>query len=276
MSKIIFIVEYLAQQPLLLRTEGIYDISTRAVGGKEVPSIISRKMIRPLRDTLRDEIRKTEDEWIKKCKFPTEEMCGYCLDCLIFGGTRTTEPRIQIRSLVHPTDALAITGEEDSQIETETHVAVKEGRWADIGRALYSPFQVPQGTRFIGTLMVDFDKTKGKVDKEKLIKLLGTIFLRTRRYGGRTAQEGLVDPKVLAVIEVPYECVTSYELYEAIRRGKNIDGYIKKLQKDIPDVEKKEFQVIKDDESLKKTINSLAKSFRDGLREEGFSLVKKS
>lgn len=279
MNKAIFILEYMAEQPLLLRTEGIYDVSTRLIEGKEVPSIISRKMIRPLRDTLRNEVRKTGDKSIDYCKFPTEEMCCWCLDCLIFGGTRTALPRVQLRSLVHPSDALAVVVDEKSAVEAETHVAVKEGRIAEIGEAFYSPFQVPQGTRFIGTLMIDFDKTK--VDQQKLINLLVTMFLRTRRYGGRTAQEGLVKPKVLAIIEAPYECVTSYDLYKIVKPKKEggnenwkeiVEEYIKKnLKKSVPDASLLEFQIIMSEEMLKKTINELTEEFRRELEGEGIN-----
>lgn len=280
MSKVIFVVEYEARQPLLLRTEGIYDVSTRFVEKKDAPSIIARKMVRPLRDTLRDEIRKTGDKWIKGCKFPTEEMCGYCLDCLIFGGVRTTRPRVQLRSIVHPSDALAVIENGKSETEAETHVAVKEGRWADIGEAFYSPFQVPQGTRFIGTFMIDFDKTR--VDRQSLINLFATIFLRTRRYGGRTAQEGLVDPNVLAVIEAPYECITSYDLYNAVVNTKGeenwgvvVKNFVEKtLKKDVPDAKMLTFNVIKDGATLKKTINKLAEAFREELKEEGIKIEK--
>ncbi len=90
MNKLIFIVKISATQPLMLRTEGIHDVSTRLVGDEEVPAIISRKMTRPLRDTLRSYGRETGDPWINQVcrnKFPTETMCCWCIDCLLFGGT---------------------------------------------------------------------------------------------------------------------------------------------------------------------------------------------
>lgn len=284
MSKIIFIVEYEAVQPLLLRTEGIYDVATRKVNGKDVPSIIARKMVRPLRNTLRDEARKTSDEWIKRCNFPSEQMCCYCIDCLIFGGTNAKASSmgfntrtIQLRTLVHPTDALAVVADEKACIEGETHTGVKEGRVAEIGQSLYSPFQVSQGTRFIGTFMLDLDKTKA--DKQKIVNLFGTIFQRTNRYGARTAQEGLVKPKLLAIIDAPYECVTSYDLYGELKNSSvwdtTINEYISKLKERIPEVEILKFSEISETDLTKAggVIEGLTSAIRDDLKSEDISLT---
>ncbi|WAM22491.1 MAG: type I-D CRISPR-associated protein Cas7/Csc2 (plasmid) [Candidatus Methanoperedens sp.] len=284
MSKIIFIVEYEAVQPLLLRTEGIYDVATRKVNGKDVPSIIARKMVRPLRNTLRDEARKTSDEWIKKCNFPSEQMCCYCIDCLIFGGTNAKASSmgfntrtIQLRTLAHPTDALAVVADEKACIESETHTGVKEGRVAEIGQSLYSPFQVSQGTRFIGTFMLDLDKTKA--DKEKIVNLFGTIFQRTNRYGARTAQEGLVKPKIIAIIDTPYECVTSYDLYGELKNSSNwstaINAYITTLQKKIPEIQILQFSEVSETDLTKVdgVIEELTKAIRNDLESEGISLA---
>jgi len=295
-TKTIFAVSYTSLQPLMLRTEGIYDTCTRLAGTTEVPSIITRKMIRPLRDTLRNVARKTDDGWIKTCNFPTEEMCCYCIDCLVFGGTnakagnyrevnnkevRFKSRTVQLRSLVHPSDALLVTEDQKGTVESETHVGVKEGRWADIGRALYSPFQIPPGIRFIGTFMLDFDKTK--VNQQNLIDLFATIFIRTRRYGGRTAQEGLVEPQILAVIDAPYECLSSYDLYEVVKNVKKdetwivaVNRYIEtSLMKDVEGIRKLVPSILQE-EKLLGVINELTAEFRNELRAEGIETQEKS
>lgn len=297
-TKTIFVVSYKSLQPMMLRTEGIYDTCTRLVGNKEVPSIITRKMIRPLRDTLRNVARKTADGWIKTCSFPTEEMCCYCIDCLIFGGTNakanTTREingkkvkfksrTVQLRSLVYPCDALLVSKDQKGTIESETHVGVKEGRWAKIGQALYSPFQIPAGSRFIGTFMLDFDKTK--VDQQTLVNVFATIFVRTRRYGGRTAQEGLVEPQVLAVIDAPYECVSSYDLYETVKPPETqeeqekqkdwaeaVQNYIKtSLVKNVIGVKTIVPNILQEEELLK-AVDTLTTKFREELRQEGIEI----
>ncbi|MEW6685060.1 MAG: type I-D CRISPR-associated protein Cas7/Csc2 [Candidatus Edwardsbacteria bacterium] len=264
MKKVIFIVEYEAKQPLFLRTEGVYDVATRRVGDKEVPSIISRKMIRPLRDTLRTYARQTDDPWIKGCEFPTETMCCYCIDCLMFGGTNASAGTqkeltkgkkvkfnvgtLQLRSLVHPSDALAVSSGEEA-IESETHTGVKEGRHAEIGRALFSPFQVSQGTRFIGTFMLDI-VSSGVKKPGDLVNLFATIFMHTKRYGARTAQEGLVEPKILAVVDVPYEVVTSYDLYKTVINYKiedwkpEVDEYLQELKKIVPELSDIDYKIL--------------------------------
>jgi CRISPR type I-D-associated protein Csc2 len=291
-TKTIFVVSYTTLQPILLRTEGIYDTCTRLAGTTEVPSIITRKMIRPLRDTLRNIARQTNDGWIKTCNFPTEEMCCYCIDCLIFGGTNAKASNerevngkkvkfrsrtVQLRSLVHPSDALLVAKDSRGTIESETHVGVKEGRWADIGRALYSPFQIPAGMKFIGTYMLDFDKTK--VNQQNLVDVFATIFIRTRRYGGRTAQEGLVEPQILAVIDAPYECVSSYDLYEKVKGQENwmksIHEYIENsLTKNVEGIRTIVPRILQEKDLLT-TINALTAEFRKELRGEGIEIQEK-
>jgi hypothetical protein len=294
-TKTIFVVSYTALQPMMLRTEGIYDTCTRLAGNTEVPSIITRKMIRPLRDTLRNMARKTNDGWIKTCNFPTEEMCCYCIDCLVFGGVNAKAGNerevdgkkvkfksrtVQLRSLVYPSDALLVATDSKGTIESETHVGVKEGRWADIGRALYSPFQIPAGMKFIGTYMLDFDKTK--VDQLKLINLFATIFIRTRRYGGRTAQEGLVEPQILAVIDCPYECLSSYDLYEIVKNVKKdvtwmvaVNKYIKEsLMKNVDGINSLVPQILQEKDLLS-VIDDLVIAFRKELRTEGIDIQEK-
>lgn len=292
-TKIIFVVSYTTLQPMMLRTEGIYDTCTRLAGSTEVPSIITRKMIRPLRDTLRNVARNSNDGWIKTCNFPTEEMCCYCIDCLIFGGTnakagnerevngkkvRFRSRTVQLRSLVHPSDALLVVEDSKGTIESETHVGVKEGRWADIGRALYSPFQIPAGMRFIGAFMLDFDKTK--VNQQNLIDVFATIFTRTRRYGGRTAQEGLVEPRILVVIDAPYECLSSYDLYGKLKGQKDwvnsIHEYIEKsLMKEIEGIKVKVPRILQEKDLLT-TIDALTTEFRQELRAEGIEIQEKA
>lgn len=289
-TKTIFVVSYKALQPLMLRTEGIYDTSTRLAGETEVPSIITRKMIRPLRDTLRSVARTMSDGWISTCSFPTEEMCCYCIDCLIFGGTnaKAGQPKevngkklkfksrmIQLRSLVYPSDALLVSEDQKGTIESETHVGVKEGRWANIGQALYSPFQIPAGSKFIGTFMLDFDKTK--VNQDKLVNVFATVFIRTRRYGGRTAQEGLVEPQILAAIDAPYECTSSYDLYPVVKKEK--ENWSKAVQTYIEQIIMKEVngtkiikpQILQETELLD-AIDALTTEFRKELQQEGIEV----
>jgi CRISPR type I-D-associated protein Csc2 len=289
-TKTIFIVAYKALQPLMLRTEGIYDTSTRLAGETEVPSIITRKMIRPLRDTLRSVARTMSDGWINTCSFPTEEMCCYCIDCLIFGGTnaKAGNPKkvnekkfkfktrmVQLRSLVHPSDALLVSEDQKGAIESETHVGVKEGRWANIGQALYSPFQIPAGSKFIGTFMLDFDKTK--VDQDNLVNVFATIFVRTRRYGGRTAQEGLVEPQILAVIEAPYECISSYDLYPIVKKEKEnwstaVQTYLEQLiLTQVNGAKIIKPQILQETELLV-AIEALTTGFREELKQEGIEV----
>ncbi len=289
-TKTIFIVAYKALQPLMLRTEGIYDTSTRLAGETEVPSIITRKMIRPLRDTLRSVARTMPDGWISTCSFPTEEMCCYCIDCLIFGGTNAKAGKekevngkklkfktrmIQLRSLVYPSDALLVSGDQKGTIESETHVGVKEGRWANIGQALYSPFQIPAGSKFIGTFMLDFDKTK--VNQEKLVNVFATIFVRTRRYGGRTAQEGLVEPQILAVIDAPYECISSYDLYPVVKKenkdwSKAVQAFLEQsIMKDINGTTIIKPKILQEAELLAE-IDALTTGFREELKREGIEV----
>jgi hypothetical protein len=299
MKKVIFVVEYEAKQPLLLRTEGIYDVATRLVDGETVPSIISRKMIRPLRDTLRTHARQTGDPWINTiCNFPTERMCCYCIDCLIFGGTnadadtehlvniegnakkvRFNVRTLQLRSLVHPSDALAVTSSEKA-IESETHTGVKEGRWADIGQAFYSPFQIAQGTRFIGTFMLDVGASRVN-NPQGLINLFATIFMHTRRYGARTAQEGLVAPKILSVVKLPYEAITSYDLYGVVKDEKGVwDNAIKdflerlKMEGKIPELEFCDWKVLTETELLEViSEDRLLGELRKALEAEGVSIT---
>lgn len=263
MNKLIFVVEIKAIQPLMLRTEGIYDVATRLVDSKEVPSIITRKLTRPLRDTLRSYARDTGDPWINQVclyKFPTETMCCWCIDCLLFGGTNAKANTIkelningqkqkfkfntrmvQLRHLVSPVDALAVTGDEHVPVESETHIGVKEGRVAEIGQALYAPSQIPPGTRFIGTIMVDLDAAT--VTEATLIQVLATIFLHTRKYGARTAEVGLVEPKILAVVKAPYEFLTSYDLYTVVKPAKDaewkpkIKQHLKEHKNSIPELD---------------------------------------
>lgn len=294
-TKTIFVVSYATLQPMMLRTEGIYDTCTRLAGTAEVPSIITRKMIRPLRDTLRNIARKTDDGWIKTCNFPTEEMCCYCIDCLIFGGTNAKAGNervvngkkvkfksrtVQLRSLVYPSDALLVAKDHKGTIESETHVGVKEGRWADIGRALYSPFQIPAGMKFIGTFMLDFDKTK--VNQQNLVNVFATIFIRTRRYGGRTAQEGLTEPQILAVIDAPYECMSSYDLYEVVKNVKEDETWIvavnnhieNSLMKNVEGI-KKLVPTILQEKQILDAITDLTTEFRKELRAEGIEIQEK-
>ncbi len=287
-TKTIFIVSYKALQPLMLRTEGIYDTSTRLAGETEVPSIITRKMIRPLRDTMRSIARTMPDGWINTCSFPTEEMCCYCIDCLIFGGTNAKAGQvkkvngqnlkfktrmIQLRSLVYPSDALLVSKDQKGTIESETHVGVKDGRWANIGQALYSPFQVPAGSKFIGTFMLDFDKTK--VNQDNLVNTFATVFIRTRRYGGRTAQEGLVEPQILAVIDAPYECITSYDLYSVVKEkedwSKAINEHITKLMEEVKGVKPLTPQILQET-ALRSSIEALTAQFRTELKQEGIEV----
>jgi Csc2 Crispr len=288
-TKTIFVVSYKALQPLMLRTEGIYDTSTRLAGETEVPSIITRKMIRPLRDTMRNIARTMPDGWINTCSFPTEEMCCYCIDCLIFGGTnaKAGQPKevngkklkfktrmIQLRSLVYPSDALLASKDQKGTIESETHVGVKEGRWANIGQALYSPFQIPAGSKFIGTFMLDFDKTK--VNQGNLVNVFATVFIRTRRYGGRTAQEGLVEPQILATIDAPYECITSYDLYSIVREKENWSDEIKNhimtsVMKEVNGVKIINPEILQET-ALRAAIEALTTEFRKELQQEGIEV----
>lgn len=308
MKKVIFVVEYEVKQPLLLRTEGIYDVATRLVDGKEVPSIISRKMVRPLRDTLRTYARQTGDPWISEiCNFPTERMCCYCIDCLIFGGTNADADAVhevkigedmkkvkfnvrtlQLRSLIHPSDALAVVGGEEA-IESETHIAAKEGRWAEIGEAFYSPFQIAQGTRFIGTFMLDVGASRVN-NQQDLINLFATIFMHTRRYGARTAQEGLVEPRILSVVELPYEAITSYDLYSVVKEEKKesihgkakegekswedkIKGFLEDRKREITEIEFCSWKVLKETELLEViSEKNLLGELREALEDEGVSM----
>lgn len=297
MKKVIFVVEYEAKQPLLLRTEGIYDVATRLVNGKDVPSIISRKMVRPLRDTLRTYARQTGDPWINQlCNFPTERMCCYCIDCLIFGGTNADAGTVhkvtigantknvkfnirtlQLRSLVHPSDALAVVEGEEA-IESETHTGIKEGRWADIGQAFYSPFQIAQGTRFIATFMLDVGASKVN-NYQDLINIFATIFMHTRRYGARTAQEGLVEPRILSIVKLPYEAVTSYDLYEVVKNRKGttwdeaIKNFLEGRKKEIPELEFCTWKMLTETELLQViSEKKLLGELRKALEAEGVTM----
>jgi CRISPR/Cas system CSM-associated protein Csm3 (group 7 of RAMP superfamily) len=230
------------------------------------------------------------DGWISTCSFPTEEMCCYCIDCLIFGGTNAKAGKekevngkklkfktrmIQLRSLVYPSDALLVSGDQKGTIESETHVGVKEGRWANIGQALYSPFQIPAGSKFIGTFMLDFDKTK--VNQEKLVNVFATIFVRTRRYGGRTAQEGLVEPQILAVIDAPYECISSYDLYPVVKKenkdwSKAVQAFLEQsIMKDINGTTIIKPKILQEAELLAE-IDALTTGFREELKREGIEV----
>jgi hypothetical protein len=214
-------------------------------------------------------------------------MCCYCIDCLIFGGTnaKAGQPKlvngkklrfktrmIQLRSLVYPSDALLVSEDQKGTIESETHVGVKEGRWANIGQALYSPFQIPAGSKFIGTFMLDFDKTR--VNQQKLVNVFATIFARTRRYGGRTAQEGLVEPQILAVIDVPYECVSSYDLYPVVKKekenwSKTVQSFLEQsIMKEINGAKIMKPQILQETE-LRAEIGALTTEFREELKREG-------
>lgn len=196
-----------------------------------------------------------------------------------FKSTRT----VQLRSLVYPSDALLVSGDQKGNIESETHVGVREGRWAKIGQALYSPFQIPAGSKFIGTFMLDFDKTK--VSQDKLVNVFATLFIRTRRYGGRTAQEGLIEPQILAVIDVPYECVSSYDLYEVVKPVLNsstklfeeknwpeaVQNYINQSLKEVKGTTILNPQILQETELLA-AIEGLTTEFRVELSREGIDV----
>ena len=135
-------------------------------------------------------------------------------------------------------------------------------------------FSIPAGSKFIGTFMLDFDKTK--VNQGNFVNVFATVFIRTRRYGGRTAQEGLVEPQILAAIDAPYECITSYDLYSIVREKENWSDEIKNhittsVMKEVDGVKIINPEILQET-ALRVAIEALTTEFRKELQQEGIEV----
>lgn len=211
-----FVVLRTTQSETIFRTEGSGEPLSQeiTIAGSKGSSTITRVILSKRKQTSverrvgRELLRDQQVYDIKNCLLNTQEPCGECPDCYIYGyavGSGGAQ-----RSRVITEDAYSLLDIEQITAEktfnalydnsTMRHPETKEA-----SSALGSSEYIRPGTHFL-----DIEVVKD-ITKQEFIYVLGNI-LRARRYGAISTRIGLMDNKVLAIGLGRQEIFSSLEL----------------------------------------------------------------
>ena len=163
----------------LIRSNGPDDVMTRWVNGADHFLIPTSKLRHVMREFV-ERIQRTAGIGTE-CR--AQNYCSRCAACFLFGSFGAVGDNKADWSLHHRikmTDALALEPGVDTEMRTINSVDPKDQK---TGTSLAKTFSVPAGTKFYGTVTLDFDN-------EEALNVVLACMLGIDRIGARTANCG--------------------------------------------------------------------------------------